>query len=499
MYGSVSPNENDGSSQQAQRKNALGNSNSHPNPLSLNDALLGHDDEESSTKRLGKATISSCVLNLVNTIVGAGMLGLPGAFGGSGSIGGSLLLLLGAIFSAHGLLLLARAALIANHKANQPSSFYSVASLALPQYTILIDLAVALKCFGVATGYLIIVSEAMTDVMSSTIKAIHSSDEYVMSGFETLLTARQFWVLLAVLSVLPVSFFRAFHKLSKASAVALAFVGMLVIGIVAHAQGWAEPCPNEEDTCQGDIEQFTSLPRTLVKLPIFVFSFTCHQNIFPVVNELKDPTPARISLVIFTSIFSALVIFWIVALEGYRTYGDNVKGDVLLNYPLTPFVTILRICIAGMLTLHYPLQLDPSRKCLSSLIREIRLLWRQKFSTPQEESSVRVPEIHLTNHDGSPIEQEYQQSDLEFFTLTMIFLLGSVSIAWRVTDLGLVLALVGATGSTSISYILPGLLYLGIATEASRIRRGLAYVHLALGLLILPLALYFVIRGSLKH
>ena len=36
----------------------------------------------------GKATLFSCVINLANTIVGAGMLGLPGAFGGTGYLGG---------------------------------------------------------------------------------------------------------------------------------------------------------------------------------------------------------------------------------------------------------------------------------------------------------------------------------------------------------------------------------------------------------------------------
>jgi amino acid permease len=475
-------------------KGSVGRIASPSNHLSLNDSLL-HDESSIETKR--QATVSSCVLNLLNTIVGAGMLGLPGAFGGSGITGGTFLLVLGAIFSAHGLLLLARSAVIANHKTNQPSSFYSVASLALPQYTIIIDLAVAAKCFGVACGYLIIISESMVDVMSSTIDALHSHEEYVMNGFETLISSRQFWVIVALVSVLPVSFFRTFHKLSKASAVALMFVAMLVIGIVAHAQGWVEACPTQQQ-CQGDMEQFTSLSRTIVKLPIFVFSFTCHQNIFPVVNELKDPTPTRLGLVIFTSILSALFIFWIVAVEGYRTYGSNVKGDVLLNYPLTPFVTFLRLSIAAMLTLHYPLQLDPSRKCLSSLIWELKLLWKRKFTRATEES-VRVPEISLTNQDGSPIEQQYEQSDLEFFTLTLLFLLGSLSVALRVTDLGVVLALVGATGSTSISYILPALLYLGIATDASFIRRVLAYLQLFIGCMILPMALYFVVRGSLKH
>lgn len=94
------------------------------------------------------SSIASCAINLANTIIGAGMLGLPGAFGGTGYLTGMSLLSIAAIFSAHGLVLLSKSA----QKAELPSSFYSVAAAAVPSWTVLIDLAVALKCFGVATG-----------------------------------------------------------------------------------------------------------------------------------------------------------------------------------------------------------------------------------------------------------------------------------------------------------------------------------------------------------
>ena len=94
------------------------------------------------------SSIASGVANLANTIVGAGMLGLPGAFGGTGWLSGAILLVLSATFSAHGLVLLSKAAFVTG----RPSSFYSVARKSVPRYTVLIDMAVAMKCFGVATG-----------------------------------------------------------------------------------------------------------------------------------------------------------------------------------------------------------------------------------------------------------------------------------------------------------------------------------------------------------
>ena len=97
------------------------------------------------------ATIASAVLNLTNTIIGAGMLGLPGAFGGTGYLSGMILIVLSAACAAHGLVLLTK---VANFT-GRPCSFYSVASASVPRYTVLIDAAVAMNCFGVATGMLL--------------------------------------------------------------------------------------------------------------------------------------------------------------------------------------------------------------------------------------------------------------------------------------------------------------------------------------------------------
>jgi Amino acid permeases len=111
------------------------------------------------------ASIASCVINLLNTVAGAGMLGLPGAYAGSGFVLGTLLLIVAASFSALGLHLLSVSASTAKARTqdNHPASFYSVATTAMPQFAIAIDAAVALKCFGVATGYFVTVADCMID------------------------------------------------------------------------------------------------------------------------------------------------------------------------------------------------------------------------------------------------------------------------------------------------------------------------------------------------
>jgi amino acid permease len=67
-----------------------------------------------------------------------------------------------------------------------------------------------------------------------------------------------------------------------------------------------------------------------------------------------------------------------------------------------------------------------------------------------------------------------------------------------VSNLGLVLAVVGATGSTLISYILPGACYALIYRERS-LQRYLAIALCLYGLAIVPVCLTVIAIGGSGH
>eukprot|EP00588_Corethron_pennatum_P028995 CAMPEP_0194316166 /NCGR_PEP_ID=MMETSP0171-20130528/12981_1 /TAXON_ID=218684 /ORGANISM="Corethron pennatum, Strain L29A3" /LENGTH=457 /DNA_ID=CAMNT_0039072313 /DNA_START=218 /DNA_END=1588 /DNA_ORIENTATION=- len=457
------------------------------------------------------------------------MLGLPGAFVGTGWLGGILLLVVGATLSSHGLILLAKSATLSG----LPSSFYTVAHAAVPQYTVLIDAAVALKCFGVATGYLITVGDCMVDACHQILSAAGDDDGGELNFVERLVLSRRFWVTAAVFGVLPLSFHTTLDSLKHTSALALVFVFFTVLGIVAYYLGLVDPCEGYGDEiCIGEIAPLTDMASTFRKIPIFIFAFTCQQNVFPVVNEIKDRSKKRIFTVIVAAILGSLLIFLIVAIYGYGTYGSLMKGDIVLNYPETSNVTIMRICIASMLILHYPLQLDPSRRCILTLVSTARRFFKVRRECEVNAklidyvtSSKHSPFAEFSNADNVNPGVNYgglntvdhgnennvggntgrvavqsvldegtavQEKDLPFYVITISFLLFSFFIAMVESDLGLVLSLVGATGSTLVSYVLPGLIYVKLhePLDASKI---CAYIQLGLGCFIMPTALYFIL------
>jgi amino acid permease len=467
-----------------------------------------------------KGTLFSSILNLVNTIIGTGMLGLPGAFAGSGYFGGFFLLIVSAAFSAHGLMLLTKAADITG----VPCSFYSLTQRTIPRCTILIDLSVALKCFGVATGYLITVADCMVDAMGGLLRVVDSPSEYSSSwSLGAVLVSRRFWVTSGICAVLPMSFYRTFDALKHAGVVALGIVLFLVTAVIAYAHAWLDPCEGHpEGTCQGEWETFTDIPRTFQQLPIFIFSFTCQQNIFPIVNEITNRTMKRLAIVNVTAIFIALLVYLIVATEGYNTYGSKLRGDLLLSYPKTHIVTTLRICVAALLVLHYPLQLDPARRCIVSIIG---LIQKFPFFKRISVEAVDVNELELVKASSSLQSHDHLHSHSEvgdsfeylipkkmdaptitvrrhsgdrslFVGVTVLFLFSSLLIAFFVENLGSVLSVVGCTGSTLVTFILPGLI--SVKLHPGKVN-AMAYFQFFLGCAIMPSTLYHVLSRSMTE
>ena len=89
----------------------------------------------------------------------------------------------------------------------------------------------------------------------------------------SLVLSRHFWVVGALVLVLPFSFYRTLDELKKASALALVFVFMLAGMIIAYANGIADPCMGNEEnanTCRGAIEPVTNYASTISKVPIFL-------------------------------------------------------------------------------------------------------------------------------------------------------------------------------------------------------------------------------------
>lgn len=372
-----------------------------------------------------KASWTSCYINLTSTVVGAGVLGLPHAYSSTGFILGTFLLIMCALSSWFSLHLLSRCA---KGCGTPIASFYGVAQQVLPSYSCFIDVAVILKCFGVATSYLIVCG----DLMPAAVDQMNTTGNINMGIFAD----RTTWVTIAFFIVAPLSCLPRLDSLKFTSLVSLVCIIALVVVIVLFAVpsfSSLDPCASTDQTdlqCHGQRAWVVLDGSSIRSLSIFVFAYTCQQNLFTLVNELKNPTQERIDSVISASIGTACGVFLVAGLCGYITYGDLVTSDLLKSYPELPITTFARICVSAIVVFHYPVQANPARRSLLTLLQ------------------------HMDGREPSP-----KMYKARYVISTAMFLLASFFIAVSVSDLGVVLALVGASGSTLISYIIPGMFY----------------------------------------
>ena len=73
------------------------------------------------------------------------------------------------------------------------------------------------------------------------------------------------------------------------------------------------------EDCRGSTSLFTEPMLSLTGLPIFIFSFTCHQNSVTVTNELQRATPLRSIVCVVLAILMGLGLYLFVGFCGYST------------------------------------------------------------------------------------------------------------------------------------------------------------------------------------
>ena len=390
-------------------------------------------------------------VNLTNSIIGSGILGLPYAFSACGWYLGVTLILLAGMATSYSLHMLSLCSL----KVEQPASFYKVAQASIPRFTFLIDAAVASMTFGVGVSYLIVIGGLMPDVA-----------KYLEWG--SFMETRYIWVTFGFCIVGPMSCLKTLDALKYTSAAAVFFVRFIALRIFSYAVDEdINPCDDDGNDCVGNYSDGQVNISTFKVLGVFIFAYTCQMNMFPVVNELKNPTIKRFDTVSSSAILCAGSMYLLVSLSGYSVYGNEVDPNVLISFPDTPATTVARIFTSLLVAFSYPLLCVPGRTSMMSLL-----------------AMYDPPEFELTK----------EKQHFRFYMFTAFFLFGSYALAMITSNLGVVLALIGATGSTIITYILPGAAFYVLypAGEVAEWKRKLAYGYVVFGCIIMPFCLAFI-------
>ena len=481
---------------------------------SARDKFLGPGVEMSSDKRAsaregtdvatteagGSASIWSCSVNLANTIMGTGMLTLPYAFSQAGLVFGIFFAVLVAILGGLSLHLLLECRCVL-----PGATFTKVVEATFPGCGgHLLNFVIVFGGWGTCTAYLIVASDALGSVFQESPRAM--------------------WTFLGAVIVTPLCLLRTLDSLKLASVLAILALVVFAFVVFCYAVDsdlGACDGPEAPTPCPGPIDLVGSPFSMLHAVAAFLLAYGCQQNILPVAAELRDPTPARCAWAITgayacevsnsarracshiaprlhpacRSISMACVIFLVVATAGYATFGNSVRSDILLSYPESALVDVSRVLMTIVVITSYPLQAYAARLCAQNLLGALfRALGRCLVGT----GLVGPTNPIWAPHDGAAAAAATTRTSLflmeyDAIGTAAVFIASTFYTALVVTQLGLMVELIGACGGTFLTFIAPGAAYTRLRGTGSKIQgplamRCVALVLLGVGVVMLPVS-----------
>uniref|UniRef100_A0A8C5DXB1 Amino acid transporter transmembrane domain-containing protein n=1 Tax=Gouania willdenowi TaxID=441366 RepID=A0A8C5DXB1_GOUWI len=278
--------------------------------------------QDAARPRVGGASFSSSVFNLINAIMGSGILGLAYAMANTGIVGFCILLLL-------------------------------VSSLAA--YSIHLLLTLCDQTGNTMASYLFILKSELPAAISSLLSPETGGHAWYENG-------RLLLIIVTLCVVLPLSLLPRIGFLGYTSS--LAFFFMLYFAVVIVVKKWSIPCPLPQNVSSFQVSAFA--------IPTMAFSFLCHTAILPIYCELDRPTKTRMQKVSNISICVSFLVYLISALFGYLTFYGHVDSELLLSYdtylPRDIMVMTVRLAILLSVLLTVPLIHFPARKSLVLLL-----------------------------------------------------------------------------------------------------------------------------------
>lgn len=380
------------------------------------------------------ASTTSSLISLVKTIIGAGLMSMPFAFATDGIAVGVLIILLAGLTSGYGLFL---QAYVSKYVPQGHATFFNLCSATYPSLSVVFDLAIAVQCFGCALSYLVLIGDLMPLVVASV--------PYVDS-----LHLRIFWIFALAVLCVPLSFLKNLDSLKYTSVLALCGIAYLSVMVIAEYVSGSVPAD-----LRGPVKLVpVSLKAVCSTFSIIVFAFTGHQNMFSIINEAENKSLRSLSRLVYFAILLTLLLFISVGITGYLTFGDYVSGNIITLYPRSTATQVARFAIVFLMVCLFPLMLHPARISVNNIYYWVR---KNMFGG----SNLFESETLLGEEDAPEISRQRQYvvpfSHTTFCVITGGLLLLAYGLAVSINSFALVLAVVGATGSTAISFILPGL------------------------------------------
>ncbi|KAI9502380.1 hypothetical protein GGI25_004774 [Coemansia spiralis] len=271
--------------------------------------------------------------NLVNTIIGSGILALPYALREAGFYFGAFSLVLVAVLVYFSLL-----ALIHGGRASALYKYEQVARAALgPLGHRASAFALTVNSLGSCTSYLIIIGDTLS--------------AFAPWPKQTVIVAT------AVVCTLPLLFFRTLEPLVRASVVSTLCLPVIVGIVAVRGPSYTRaPAPTP-----------VFGPSVLPAFGVIAFAFACTQTCFQSYLIMRNKAEWSRAAGFATAL--ALAIYLLFSISSYMAFGLQTEPNLLNNFDNDDVLAnIARALLAFSLLLTYPMQFYPVRDLLNDAL-----------------------------------------------------------------------------------------------------------------------------------
>ncbi|KAJ2051158.1 hypothetical protein GGH13_008665 [Coemansia sp. S155-1] len=362
----------------------------------------------------GTNSVNGAVFNVLNSIIGSGIIGLPYALSNAGMATGLAMLVVVGLVSQFAIY-----TLVLTGKRVGAMHYSEVAQITLGTFGYqALSASIIVSLVGVVTTYLVILG----DISSSLRQTYLPAQEW--------LTRTVAIAIVAYIFVLPLLFFRHSGPLAKYSVVSIAALPVILLIIAVRAPVYASVATATD-------YPVVIGPHVFRALGVLCFSYCSAHAAFQNFLGLRERTMKNWKRATTIATWIAIALCCAFAAIGLASFGSGVQANIFLNFPTTDaYVNIARVLFCLTLVLTFPLSFYPIRDTFTHLLH---------IHSQQRRVSGRVLESLLT------------VSALTFVCV----------VAANCTDLGVAYELVGAATATTISFIFPALIFLHGGTDVT--------------------------------
>ena len=257
-----------------------------------------------------------------NGVVGAGIIGLPGALNQAGFATGLFLCVLVAVVSSYTLRLLAEVG-----SAHGLLTYPDLCARAFgPAGFYLAVVFQGLFALGAMCSYLVIFADTLPSVLRASAPALEST-------LPALLDRNLLLALGSVLVLLPLSLLRHYGQLARVSVLKMFAMALLTASVVYFRYDPELQVASVKSVAWKYEEAHADFFPALGSI---AFAFVCHHQTFLALGSLRNPTQRRFAIMVNLAIATSFALSVLVASFGYTTFWEATKGDIFVNYESFP-------------------------------------------------------------------------------------------------------------------------------------------------------------------